>query len=45
MKVHDFHATILYLMGLDHEKLTYLHNGIERRLTNTHGHVVREALA
>lgn len=42
---HDFHATILHLMGLDHERLTYYHNGIERRLTNVHGHVIREMLA
>lgn len=42
---YDFHATILHLMGLDHEKLTFYHNGIERRLTNVHGHVIREVLA
>lgn len=34
---HDFHATVLYLMGIDHERLTYYHNGIQRRLTNVHG--------
>jgi hypothetical protein len=38
--VHDFHATILYLLGLDHERLTYYHNGLERRLTDVHGEVV-----
>ncbi|MBW3541528.1 MAG: DUF1501 domain-containing protein [Planctomycetes bacterium] len=43
--VHDFHATILHLAGLDHERLTYYHNGIERRLTDVHGHVVRDILA
>ncbi len=42
---HDFHATILHLLGLDHEKLTFYHNGIERRLTNVHGHVIRDVLA
>lgn len=40
----DFHATILHLLGIDHERLTYYHNGIERRLTNVHGHVVHDLL-
>ena len=40
--MYDFNATILHLMGLDHERLTYYHNGLERRLTNVHGHVVKE---
>jgi hypothetical protein len=35
----------LHLLGLDHEKLTYYHNGIQRRLTDVHGQVIREALA
>ena len=43
--VYDFNATLLHLMGLDHERLTYYHNGIERRLTNVHGHVVEDVLA
>ena len=43
--VYDFNATILHLMGLDHERLTYYHNGLERRLTNVHGHVVKDVLA
>ena len=43
--VYDFNATILHLMGLDHERLTFYHNGLERRLTNVHGHVVRNVLA
>ena len=43
--VYDFNATILHLMGLDHERLSYYHNGLERRLTNVHGHVVKEVLA
>ncbi len=42
---HDFHATILHLLGLDHKKLTYYHNGIQRRLTDVHGHTVKEILA
>ncbi|TWT75024.1 DUF1501 domain-containing protein [Allorhodopirellula solitaria] len=43
--VYDFNATLLHLMGLDHERLSYYHNGIERRLTNVHGHVVKDVLA
>lgn len=42
---HDFHATVLHLFGIDHEKLTYYHNGIQRRLTNVHGNVVRSILS
>jgi len=42
---HDLHATMLHLLGLDHERLTILHNGFERRLTDVHGHVVKEVLA
>ena len=43
--VYDFHATILHLLGMDHERLTYYHNGIERRLTDVHGQVIRDILA
>ncbi len=43
--LYDFNATILHLLGLDHEQLTFYHNGIERRLTNVEGHVIREILA
>lgn len=43
--VHDFHATILHLLGLDHEALTFYHNGIQRRLTDVHGKVIRGILA
>jgi hypothetical protein len=43
--VHDFHATILHLLGIDHTRLTYYHNGIQRRLTNVHGHVIHDILA
>jgi hypothetical protein len=42
---YDFHATVLHLLGIDHERLTFYHNGIARRLTNVHGRVVRELLA
>jgi hypothetical protein len=42
---HDLHATILHLFGIDHEQLTFYHNGIQRRLTNVHGEVLREILA
>jgi arylsulfatase A-like enzyme len=43
--VHDLHATILHLLGLDHELLTYFHNGREERLTDVAGRVVKEILA
>lgn len=43
--VHDFHATILHLLGLDHERLTYYNNGAQRRLTDVHGHIIRDILA
>ena len=43
--VHDFHATILHLLGLDHERLTYRHAGRDYRLTDVHGRVVKDILA
>jgi hypothetical protein len=43
--VHDLHATILHLLGLDHEKLTFLHGGRNHRLTDVHGRVVDEIVA
>jgi uncharacterized protein (DUF1501 family) len=43
--VHDFHATILHLMGLDHKRLTYRHSGRDYRLTDVHGNVVTPILA
>ncbi|HTK74393.1 MAG TPA: DUF1501 domain-containing protein [Gemmataceae bacterium] len=43
--IHDLHATILYLLGLDHERLTYRHAGRDFRLTDVHGTVVEELLA
>lgn len=42
--LYDLHATLLHLLGLDHERLTYNHNGVERRLTDVHGEVIREIL-
>jgi uncharacterized protein (DUF1501 family) len=42
--IYDLHATILHLIGLDHEKLSFYHNGIHRRLTDVHGHVLRGVL-
>lgn len=39
-QVYDIHATILHLLGIDHRKLTVRHNGIDRRLTDVHGHVI-----
>lgn len=45
VEVYDFNATLLHLMGLDHERLSYYHNGLERRLTNVHGHVIKDILA
>lgn len=44
MSIHDFHATILHILGLDHTRLTFYHNGTERRLTDVHGHVVTDIL-
>jgi ssRNA-specific RNase YbeY (16S rRNA maturation enzyme) len=43
--VHDFHATILHLLGFDHERLTYRHTGRDYRLTDVHGNVVKGILA
>lgn len=42
---YDLHATVLHLLGIDHERLTFRHNGIDRRLTDVHGHVITELLA
>jgi hypothetical protein len=43
--IYDFHATVLHLLGLDHEKLTFYHNGKQNRLTDVHGHVIEDVLA
>ena len=42
---YDLHATVLHLLGIDHTRLTFRHNGIDRRLTDVHGHVIGEILA
>ena len=42
---HDYHATVLHLLGINHERLTYYHNGINRRLTNVHGNVIQDILS
>jgi hypothetical protein len=43
--IHDLHATMLHLLGIDHTRLSYYNNGIERRLTDVHGHVIEPVLA
>ena len=45
ISVHDFHATILHLLGIDHERLTYRYSGRDFRLTDVHGDVVKEIIA
>ncbi len=45
LSIHDLNATILHLLGFNHKDLTFLHNGIHRRLTDVHGHVINEILA
>ena len=42
---YDFHATVLHLLGIDHKRLTYRQNGIDRRLTDVHGEVIKDILA
>ncbi|MFN7840773.1 MAG: DUF1501 domain-containing protein, partial [Pirellula sp.] len=44
-QVYDVHATILHQLGIDHTKLTYRSNGIDRRLTDVHGHVLHDLIA
>ena len=41
---YDFHTTALHLLGINHEQLTFYHNGIERRLTDVLGHVINELI-
>ena len=43
--IYDLHATILHLFGLDHEELTYPHNGRDMRLTDVHGNVIHNVVA
>jgi hypothetical protein len=45
VSIHDLHATILHVLGINHEKLTYRYAGRDFRLTDVHGEVVREILA
>ena len=45
MHVHDFHATILHLLGINHERLTYKFQGRRFRLTDVHGHIMHKILA
>ncbi len=45
MHIHDLHATIMHLMGIDHERLTFRYQGRRFRLTDVHGHIVKEILA
>jgi hypothetical protein len=45
VSVHDLHATILHLLGFDHERLTYRYAGRDFRLTDVHGHAVSGLLA
>ncbi|TLD70936.1 DUF1501 domain-containing protein [Phragmitibacter flavus] len=45
VEVHDLHATILHQLGMDHEKLTYRHAGRDFRLTDVHGHIIKDLLA
>jgi len=44
-QVYDIHATILHLLGVDHTRLTYRNNGIDRRLTDVHGHIIQAIMA
>jgi hypothetical protein len=44
-QVYDIHATVLHLLGIDHTRLSVRHDGIDRRLTDVHGHVIKEILA
>jgi hypothetical protein len=44
-QVYDIHATMLRLLGLEHTRLTFRHNGIDRRLTDVHGEVLKDLLA
>jgi hypothetical protein len=44
-QVYDLHATMLHLLGIDHKRLTVPHNGIDRRLTDVHGHVIEKLIA
>ena len=43
--VHDFQATVMHLLGVNHERLTFKHQGRRYRLTDVHGHVIKDLLA
>ena len=45
LEIHDLHATMLHLLGLDHEALTYRYSGRDFRLTDVYGNVVKDILA
>jgi hypothetical protein len=45
ISVHDFHATVLHLLGIDHKRLTYLFNGRHMRLTDVHGELIPQIAA
>ncbi|MEC7696394.1 MAG: DUF1501 domain-containing protein, partial [Planctomycetota bacterium] len=45
LEMHDLHATMLHLLGIDHEKLTFRFSGRDMRLTDVHGHVVHDIIA
>ena len=45
LHIHDFHATLMHLLGIDHERLTYKFQGRRYRLTDVHGHVVKGILS
>ena len=45
VEMHDLHATLLHLLGIDHERLTFRHSGRDYRLTDVYGRVVQEILA
>ena len=42
---YDFHATVLHLLGINHENLAFRHSGIDRRLTDVHGHVIKDIIS
>lgn len=43
-RIHDLNATILHLLGIDHRKLTYRYQGLDFRLTDVHGHIIKDTL-
>lgn len=45
VEIHDLHATMLHLLGMDHLKMTYHFDGRDMRLTDVHGHVVKDIIA